>query len=428
MSPDFQDRKLTDDLSERLGRVLRTSVEGLVRLSGGASRETWAFDSVDNRVGTRKELILRRDPLGAPRNGMELEARLLNAAARAGVPVPGVRAAGPAAADRLETSYLVMDRVPGETIARKILRDPQYAHTRSVLALHCGETLAKLHSIDATTITGLEPANQLYKYELLYGDLSVGLGFRSAVFEWALSWLQKNQPMNRPEKVVHGDFRLGNLIVTGDGLASVLDWELAHIGDPMEDLGWLCVKAWRFGAEPEVGGFGTIEQLISGYTNAGGVADEAALRWWIVAGTLIWGVMCMMQANAHVSGAIQSVELAAIGRRVTEQEHDLLLLLAPDELRIAKQTSRHTGEALAASDDFGVPSAQHLVLAVQQFLQSDVLAATEGRVQFQTRVAINALGIVARQLGEQSTPGTGDSISEMATATVQRLAVANPKW
>jgi aminoglycoside phosphotransferase (APT) family kinase protein len=430
MPPDRQDRKLTDDLAERLGRVLRTSVEGLVRLSGGASRETWAFDSVDFRTGTRKELILRRDPPGAPRNGMELEARLLNAAARVGVPVPGVRAAGPAASDRLETSYLVMDRITGETIARKILRDPQYVHTRSVLAQQSGETLAKLHSIDAATITGLEPADQLQKYELLYADLSVGLGFRSAVFQWALKWLRENQPENRPQKVVHGDFRLGNLIVDGNGLVSVLDWELAHIGDPMEDLGWLCVKAWRFGAEPEVGGFGTIEQLLRGYTNAGGVADEAAFRWWIVAGTLIWGVMCMMQANAHVSGAMQSVELATIGRRVAEQEHDLLLLLAPDELLDAKANSQRADEVPAASDDFGVPSAQHLVLAVQQFLQADVLSATEGRVQFQTRVAINALGIVARQLGQQSTPGTADtqSIAEMATATVQRVAVSNPKW
>jgi aminoglycoside phosphotransferase (APT) family kinase protein len=431
----------TDDLTDRLGRVMRSTIEGLTRLSGGASRETWAFDSIEQRTGTRKQLILRRDPPSSPsgpptasRGGMELEARLLSAAARAGVPVPGVRAAGPASPERLETSYLVMDRIAGETIARKILRDPEYATARTVLAGQCGEALAKLHRIDPETVPGLEQADPLARYRVIYDQLSVTLSYRSAVFEWTFAWLESNRPTDRPQTLVHGDFRLGNLIVNGDGLASVLDWELAHQGDPMEDLGWLCVKAWRFGAAPEVGGFGSRDDLVAGYERSGGVVDEEALLWWIVAGTLIWGVMCMMQSNAHLSGALRSVELAAIGRRVPEQEHDLLLLLAPEDLHTAKQLhaaklTQRDQPARVASDEFGVPSVRELIVAVQEFLERDVMTTATGRVQFHARVAANALGIAARQVIATSPPlETNDDVALMAKATVARLAVANPKY
>ncbi len=438
------------DLSERLGRVLRCKVEGLVRLSGGASRETWSFDTVDLSTGTRRELILRRDPpyslrgaesAGEPvvGGGMELEARLLGAAARAGVPVPAVRAAGPAAADRLVTGYLVMDRIGGQTIARKILRDPEFAVARTMLGAQCGSALAKLHSVEPSTVRGLEATHPVLRYRTIYDELSSLLGYRSDVFEWAFAWLDANPLVARPSTVVHGDFRLGNLIVDASGLVSVLDWELAHIGDPMEDLGWLCVKAWRFGGAGEVAGVGSIDDLLTAYAAAGGQADRDALNWWIVCGTLVWGVMCMMQANAHLSGSVQSVELAAIGRRVAEQEHDLLLLLAPSDLEDAKTAfaagSSHTEPA--KSDAFGVPSAQHLLLAVQHYIEHDVMAGTTGRVQFHARVAANALGMVARQMGAADLPAresgsapsiSAPSISAMAAATVARLAVANPGY
>ena len=186
------------DLSERLGRVLRCKVEGLVRLSGGASRETWSFDTVDLSTGTRRELILRRDPpyslrgaesAGEPvvGGGMELEARLLGAAARAGVPVPAVRAAGPAAAERLVTGYLVMDRIGGQTIARKILRDPEFAVARTMLGAQCGSALAKLHSVEPSTVRGLEATHPVLRYRTIYDELSSLLGYRSDVFEWAFA-------------------------------------------------------------------------------------------------------------------------------------------------------------------------------------------------------------------------------------------------
>ena len=286
----------------------------LRRLSGGASRETWSF-LLD---GTRR-LILRRDPPKAPKTGMTREADLFRAAAAAGVPVPELVDAtdDPAV---LGSAFLVMVHVDGETIPRKILRDPEFAEARPKLARQCGEILARLHTIEPSAIEGLDDVDQVTQYRSVLD----GVGQPHPTFELAFRWLEANRPSGTRRTVVHGDFRNGNLMIGPEGVRAVLDWELAHAGDPMEDLGWLCVKSWRFGVDLPVGGFGTYEDLAAGY---GDDVDLDALRWWEILGSLKWGIMCIMQTVAHTSGMRRSVELAAIGRRVCEVEHDLLEVL-----------------------------------------------------------------------------------------------------
>ena len=157
-----------------------------------------------------------------------------------------------------------------------------------------------------------------------------GLGQPHPAFELAAAVATRPPAAERgARRIVHGDFRNGNLIVGPEGVRAVLDWELAHVGDPMEDLGWLCVKAWRFGVDDSrVGGFGDEADLFAAYESAGGgPVDPAVVRWWEVLGTLKWGIMCIVQAMTHLSGATRSVELAAIGRRVCENEWDLLELV-----------------------------------------------------------------------------------------------------
>jgi len=302
-------------LSERLGGT----VSDLHRLSGGASRETWSFD-LDGR-----RLILRRDPPGAAKGAMGREAALLRAAEAGGVPVPSVvdSADDPAV---LGAAFLVMTFLDGETIPRKILRDPPYATARPLLARQCGEILQRLHRVDASSVDGLEAPDQLRQYRAVLE----GVGQPHPAFELAFRWLEENRPKPVPLALVHGDFRNGNLIVGPDGVRAVLDWELAHLGDPMEDLGWLCVKSWRFGVDLPVGGFGTYAELVAGY---GGDVDLDRLHWWEVLGTLKWGIMCILQTTAHTSGAVRSVELAAIGRRVCEVEWDLLEALTMSATR-----------------------------------------------------------------------------------------------
>jgi aminoglycoside phosphotransferase (APT) family kinase protein len=316
-----EDQRLADVVGQHLEKTVR--IEELRRLSGGASRETWSFDAIPTDGGSQIGLVLRRDPAGdAGHTAREAEFELLRAAAPAGVPVPAVRfLLDPA--DGLGTGF-VMDRVEGETIPRKILRDEAYASARPRLARQCGEILARLHTLGP----GVAALPTLGAAELLdqYRSFLDGFGEPHPAFELGLRWLETRVPAAARTTLVHGDFRNGNLIVGPDGVRAVLDWELAHFGDPMEDLGWLCVKSWRFGNPSRpVGGFGDYDELFEAYEEAGGGAvDPDTVRFWVVFGTLKWGVICEMQAFAHLLGIVRSVEQATIGRRVAETEWDLL--------------------------------------------------------------------------------------------------------
>jgi aminoglycoside phosphotransferase (APT) family kinase protein len=413
----MDERRLAVALREVLGTV---TIEGLTRLSGGASRETWSFDAIGSG-GSRTELVLRRDPPGRPSEpgAMSREARVIRAAGAAGLAVPGVLLSTEDP-DLWGTAGLVMRRVAGETIARRILRDAAYREARKVLVRQVGEFAAGLHALE---VPGhLPTADPL-------ADLRAQLaGFEqvSPVFELALRALDADRPPARQQVIVHGDLRLGNLIVGPDSLRAVIDWELVHAGNPAEDLGWFCVKAWRFGAGAPAAGLGRREELLAAYRAAGGAdvtPDE--LRWWEIFGTLRWGVICMEQAQAHLSGTHRSVELAAVGRRVCEQEWDLLLLLAPDAAaQAATRRPRVTGAAQPAPAPHGRPTASELLEAVREFLTGQVMPACTGQVAFHARVAANVLGIVAREVELGAIPPE----AMLADNVAARLAVANPKY
>ncbi len=322
--------------SERLAGQLRAvvaeacaepeaEVRNLRRLTGGASRETWAFDAVF-AGGAERPLILRRDPPKAARAGgaMRREATAIEAAARAGVPVPKLIAHGSDDA-ALDAPFIVMDFVEGETVPRRILRNDAYAGVRPGLAERCGEILARVHAIPPGEVEGLETPDSL-------GQLRGALDFfeeSSPALELGMRRLERDRPDAGAARVVHGDFRNGNLLVGPDGIRAVLDWELVRLGDPMEDLGYLCARCWRFGVvERPVGGFGDYADLFQGYERVSGQpVDPELVRWWELFSSVWWGVGCMVQASRHLSGDVRSIELAAIGRRVWEQEYDVLLYL-----------------------------------------------------------------------------------------------------
>jgi len=318
------------DFLPALERALGMRVERLTRLSGGANQETWSFDGT--REGETLPLILRRAPggvrviaEGSTSVPLSTEAVVIEAARAAGVAAPRVRYVLKDE-DGAGQGY-VMDRLAGETIARKILRDDAFAAVRPKLARQCGEILARIHAVDASPIAHLLPVVDGPTQLRGYRDIYDAFDFPHPVFALAFQWLEPRMAGASRRTLVHGDFRHGNLLISSERVEAALDWELTHIGDPLEDIGWICTNSWRFGAaEKVVGGFGDLPDLLGGYEDAGGGhVDPEQVRTWIVYGSLKWGVMCMSMYQGFLRD--HSVERAAIGRRCSENEIDLVNLI-----------------------------------------------------------------------------------------------------
>ncbi len=303
-----------------------TAVARIEPLSGGASQELWSI-TVRSGAGEQR-VVLRRSPEERVRSDLaipiELEAELIAAAYAAGVPSPRVlHVLCPQ--DGLGVGFF-MAHVDGEALGQRIVRDERFAAVRPLLARQCGEILARIHALPrpvalpaklvGASIDALELQHRLEDWP-------------RPVFELALRWLRDHAPSDVAPVVLHGDFRTGNLLIGEDGVRAVLDWELAHAGDPMEDLGWLCVNSWRFGAiDKPVGGFGKREDLFAGYEAAGSApVDPDRVRFWEVFGTLRWGVICTLSGIALREGMATGVERAMIARRASETELDLLNLM-----------------------------------------------------------------------------------------------------
>ncbi|MES2032849.1 MAG: phosphotransferase family protein [Pseudomonadota bacterium] len=303
-----------------------SSITGLRRLSGGASQETWAFELDGGRP-----LILRRKPAGAASttgnvNPLATEAALIRAATIQQAPVPEVLYVSDPGSE-IGEAY-VMAAIAGETLGKRIAQGEAFAAIRPKLAFQCGEALAKIHAIPLEGLPELATSSaldELNKYETVYRTL----GARRPILEAAFKWLKdRAPPLDRPV-MLHGDFRNGNIMFHPEvGVASILDWELVHIGDPAEDMGWLCTASWRFGGAKPVGGFGDYADLLAGYEAAGGkpIPLERVLYWQML-GSLKWGVMCEGMYSSYANGSDTSVERPMIGRRTSECEIDLMALL-----------------------------------------------------------------------------------------------------
>jgi aminoglycoside phosphotransferase (APT) family kinase protein len=394
---------LASVLASRLHALWGTQAEvtGIRLLPGGASRESW-----DVRVRTagdaplpvvERHLILLREVGGRaphPDKNVAVEAAVMTAARLAGVPVAEIYDYG--AGDRdghhaLGQAYLLMEYLDGETIPRRLLRDEAYAAVRPRLARRLGEVLARIHHVDPDSIPGLPRVDALGQVTAMYQAFAEP---RPAL-EIGLRWLAGHQPAPAADALVHGDFRTGNLMIGADGLHGVLDWELAHRGDPRHDLGWLCTKAWRFGSARPVGGFGTRADLMAGYASGGGTPpDEETQRWWELYGTVRWALLCRRQAERYLAGDESSIELAVLGRRVCEQEYDILLGLGHAAPLAVTDPLEDRERQVAIPHD--PPAGPDLLRAVREFLITEA-GGSDPRLRFHARVAANALRIAERE-------------------------------
>jgi aminoglycoside phosphotransferase (APT) family kinase protein len=306
------------DMREALQAVLDAEVTEPVLLAGGASKEAWAIDS-----GGEK-LLVRRAAVGViHRHTLSLadEFAVLEAAYAAGVKVPQPLRYIPDLAGR---EAFVMERLDGETIGRRIVQREELAAARERLPVQMADELAKIHAIPSSSVPFLHGA----RLERMVDELDE-VGEPHPAIELGLWWLRENRPPARDPVVVHGDYRIGNLVVREDGLAGVLDWEFAHIDDPVRDLAFALVRAWRFGVpEKRLGGVGPVEPYLERYNELTGFGVTAGeLDYWELAGNVGWAIGCLTQMQRHLSGRDRSIELATLGRLGAEVEYEIVNLL-----------------------------------------------------------------------------------------------------
>ena len=391
-----------------LARVLDgfTDLIRVDRLSGGASQETYRIEVAVGSV--TRLLALRRAPHGSRGArqpglaGLTTEAQLLRAARQAGVPVPDV-VATLAPEDGLGAGFF-MEWLEGETLGKRISTAKALTNARVKLAFEAGATLARIHAIDLDAtdlrarLSTLSPEALIQQTWAQYQALHTA----QPMLDYVARWLLEHQPAASASTLVHADFRNGNLMVGPQGLVAVLDWELAHIGDPMRDLGWICTASWRFGRpELAVGGFGTRAQLFEGYASVSGQpVDPDHVRFWEVFGSFWWSVICLSMAAQYRTGQDRTLERAAVGRRASEGQIDCVNLLLPGPVKAPDS------EQLNIAAD--LPHADELLEAVTDFLQHDATAGLSGRPKFLARVAANAIEIVRREACLQPVTATAE--------------------
>lgn len=391
------------DFETALGRVLEQRIpgcRGLVsaeRLSGGASQETYRV-LCKTDTGERR-LAMRRAPGGhsplptSGQPGLATEALLMRAARAVGVPEPEVLwVLEPG--DGLGDGF-IMEWLEGEALGAKLVRDPAFDRVRPQLAEQCGEILARIHAIDLdatglrTRLVHTPPETYVRQTWQRYQ----ALGTPQPMIDFSARWLLDHLPAVQEERLVHNDFRNGNFMVAPDrGVVAVLDWEVAHIGDPMRDLGWICTNSWRFGrSDLPVGGFGSYADLFRGYEKVSGrPVDPARVKFWEVFGSFWWSVGCLGMAEHYRTGPDKTVERPAIGRRTSECQVDCVNLLIPGPVELLEPDVQ-----LSTVD---MPRIDELVTSVRDYLRADVMGATKGRTQFLARVASNSLDVVLREL------------------------------
>ena len=389
------------EFEARLGEVLVariarcTSLRSVERLSGGASQETYRL--IVETVDGDEAMAMRRAPGGTvdpekPPPTLATEALLMRSAGAAGVPEPEVYYVLQPE-DGLGEGF-VMQWLDGVALGARIVRAPELDEIRPVLAYECGRILARIHSIDLDS-TGLRSRlERISPLQLMHRSWDRYKLFPTPqpMIDYAARWLTENIPEDFDEGLVHNDFRNGNFMVNDEGINAVLDWEVAHIGDPMRDLGWICTNSWRFGrSDLPVGGFGDYADLFRGYEEISGkTVDANHVKYWEVFGSFWWAVGCLGMAEHYRVGPDQTVERPAIGRRSSECQVDCVNLLIPGPVELIASRDLQAATAMPRIDE--------LLVSVRDYLREEVMAATKGRTNFLARVAGNSLDVVLREL------------------------------
>jgi aminoglycoside phosphotransferase (APT) family kinase protein len=304
-------------------------VAALHLLSGGAIQQNWeiAVDIADGPWQGHYTWVLRTDAPATVAASLprEREYAIIRFAHARGLlaPEPLFMCNDAAVIGR---PFFVMTKLPGVAAGHRVVR---LDLNRSALARELAETAARIHAIrpplDELPLLKTFLARDVIAACRAYLDT---LDEPHPVLEWGLRWCERNAPAHEETTFVHRDFRTGNYLVHEGKLAGLLDWEFAALGNPLEDIGWICAKCWCFRHEHHiVGGVADLDDFIPAYEAASGRKVPAdALRYWQVMAHIRWSIIALQQAQRHLSGVEPSLELALTAKIVAELEWEVLLI------------------------------------------------------------------------------------------------------
>ena len=434
MSADFASR-VTHFAQRRLGGT--ATVENLHRLTGGANMESWSFDFDDQGY------VLRCSPsaemMAGRAYGHDVEAAVVRAAFAAGVKAPEI-VGEIEPRDALGTGYL-MRRVEAEVNPAKIL-----AHPPASLLADFARELAVIHAVPLDMLPTLPETSGEGLLAVLKAKF-MEYGGNRPVMALAFRWLEDHTPTQVQPVLLHGDFRMGNIMADAHGLAAVLDWELAHLGDRHQDLAFGCINSWRFGhIDRPAFGVGQLDEFFAAYESESSTSVEPErFRWWLVYSTLWWGICCLQMADIWRSGLDVGLERAVIGRRASETEVDLLMLLEEDASQDERKAELNRDSShLPNGRNSGEPSAAELLQAIASWIETEIKPAAQGRDRFMASVALNALGMLQREaaqpvevhdkalsddlLAGRQSPATPGLLAKLKSQSLAKLAADQPKY
>ena len=384
-------------LNKFCARKFGAPAENPKLITGGANMEMWSFSCAS------KDYVLRRYRGGVKPDSfvrefdVESEARLIDFAHSAGVTAPKV--VGLLEPDDELGLGFVMAKAGGIALPQKLFKDPKYSQALKNVTDSFGRELALLHASDpapvASLLASLTPSDCLDRMREDFDKSQ----FKNPVLGAVMHWLEENLPAHDENLVVlHGDFRMGNVLIDESGLSAVLDWELAHLGCVEEDLAWICMPSWRFGRyHLEAGGVGTRENLLQSYErHSNGKVDRARFQWYLIYSSLKWGLMTAMMARMWRDGEDKNLERILIGTRISEVETDLLLLL--EEVAGVGEEQAIEFDVPNVEPIMGDVAPQELMDAIAAYLAAAIIPSQSGAGRFHALITANALSIANRSV------------------------------
>tara|TARA_B110000438_G_C15784948_1_gene638001 strand:+ start:584 stop:1606 length:1023 start_codon:yes stop_codon:yes gene_type:complete len=305
----------------------------ITELPGGSLHENWLcrllFDGTD--FNGEYEFVLRMEPKQKLPQSLSVteEYALLKFLNNTKVKVPRVFFLAPSSTIS-DSEILFMRAIRGTTNPIELHNIAQKNTNGRQMVRSLGKYTAHIHNVQPTMINfdflQLPSISPVHQKLLLFQDILNKFSFPLPLLEWSIRWLAINAPANQNIALSHGDLRIGNIMYENSSLTGVLDWEFASWSDPLEDIGWLCARCWRYGNDNmQVGGIGDLSDFISGYIEVAEIIPNwSMLSYWKIFATVKWALIAHQQGLRHSNDKKKQLELLLTAKKANELEHDIL--------------------------------------------------------------------------------------------------------